>query len=455
METVPRRRVAIVDGERRFDLVIPVHASVADALDAAGVSPRTGHEVVMESAGKEISPDRRIGELPDGVILVYVDLADASGSAGRRRRLSARHEDRPAAAWWVLGGVGVVLSGVTLFATAGLDAGVRTAVGAIAIAAAAIAAVVFAARTPGRRRSHLGAVIGILLLAFAGGASLMPDVPAAESVLSVFAGMLCAAAFAGAIAVVGRSDTLRAESRTASTLLLVLAGIWGTALLLHLDASSPAAVTLGLLPIAQRMLLSSAVDVSPGVFLDYERFQSTRWTVRQKLPDEVLSIGADDAQALVARSTARLTVGALVLVIAGVTCAPVAIPTFDVADPLVLAGRIALTVTVVLALVLGARKTSVPAVRWVSRLGAAAVLTAALVAFILAVGGGALALLAAACLVIGTASAFLVIPAGRGVRSLGWSRLADAFEALAISLSLPAALLAAGVVDVVRGMMAA
>ena len=47
------------------------------------------------------------------------------------------------------------------------------------------------------------------------------------------------------------------------------------------------------------------------------------------------------------------------------------------------------------------------------------------------------------------------MPIGRGASSLAWSRIADVFEALAIALSLPSALLAADILTLLREMMAA
>ncbi|WP_181373505.1 hypothetical protein, partial [Microbacterium sp. HMWF026] len=54
----------------------------------------------------------------------------------------------------------------------------------------------------------------------------------------------------------------------------------------------------------------------------------------------------------------------------------------------------------------------------------------------------------------GLGAALLVVPVGRGLRSLGWSRTGDVFEALATALSLPAGLLAAGAIEIARAMMA-
>ncbi|KEP75472.1 hypothetical protein HR12_32545 [Microbacterium sp. SUBG005] len=139
--------------------------------------------------------------------------------------------------------------------------------------------------------------MAVAALAFGGGVAIVPDLPASSAQVAVFTGLLAAAVLTGVAGVMGATQTLRAQSRTASVIAAVLGAVWAVSLLLHLDPSAPAAVTLGLVPVAQRILQSSLVDVEPGTFIDYGRFQSTRWTVRQNLPDEVRTIEADDADA--------------------------------------------------------------------------------------------------------------------------------------------------------------
>lgn len=455
-ETGRSRRIAIIDGAHRHDLVVPVHARVDDAVRAAGAHAVAGAGAVVETAGREISVDTLVGQLEDGAVLTLVDVGAPRGSGRRRTRgPSASAEERPSAAWWALGGGGIVLAAIVLLTPTSTLGPARLPAAAVAAVAAVLAGAVFAVRAPQGRPSPLAPLLGILMLAFAAGAAVVPPLPAAGGVLAVFAGMVSAATVAGLLSVATASTALRAESRTAMTLLLILATVWGAALLWHMDAAAPAAVTLGLIPAGQRVLLAALVDVPPGTFIDYARFQTTRWTVRQQLPDEVVSIDEAAARALVQRSTARLVTGVLLLVGAGVAAAPVALPAFPADDPLVLAGRIALGATVVVALLLGARRATVPALRWISRLGAAAILLVMLVALIPSADTGVLALVAGIALVAGAASALLVIPVGRGVRSLAWSRAADALEWIAVALSLPAAFLAADVVDALRGMMAA
>ena len=51
------------------------------------------------------------------------------------------------------------------------------------------------------------------------------------------------------------------------------------------------------------------------------------------------------------------------------------------------------------------------------------------------------------------AIAAAIVPMGRGARSLVWSRVGDVFEWLAVVLALPAGLLAADTIGVLRGVM--
>ncbi|WP_394685579.1 hypothetical protein [uncultured Microbacterium sp.] len=450
-EVMQGRRVALIDGESRFDLVVPLRARVDDVLRAAGSDTARGTRVVGIS-GREIDRSTAMTALEDGVVLVLVDPG-ASLPDAVARAAAAPSAMRVSAAWWVLAAGGGILALLRLVGGDGLPASVRGPVAVLALLAALFAGAVFALRARSRT-PILAPVVGVIGLAFGGGVAVVPGLPASAPLVAIFTGLLSGAVVAGVVGVLGATETLRAQSRTATIVLAVLAAVWGLSLLLHLDPSAPAAVTLGLVPVAQRVLQSSLVDVAPGTFIDYGRFQSTRWTVRQNLPDEVRTIEADDADALVERSTARLTIGVVLLISAGAASAFTALPSFDTDNPVVLGGRIALAATVVLALLLSSRRSTVPFLRWVERLGAAAVVVAVLMALLPGVSPDMLVVFAGILLVVGLGSALLVVPVGRGLRSLGWSRTGDIFEALATALSLPAGMLAAGAVEIARAMMA-
>lgn len=445
------RRVALVDGHTRFDLVVPLHARVDDVLRAAAVTVDRSVRVVG-IAGREIDRDTSMRALDDGAVLVLVDPAAApSAAATDARRPSVGR--RVPAAWAVLAAGGGILALLRLVGEEGLAVEIRTPVAVLALLGALAAAAVFSLSAR-PRSATLAPVVASVALAFGGGVAVVPDLPASSALVGVFTGLLGAAVVGAVIGVLGATTALRAQGRTAAIITVMLAAVWGLALLFHLDVSAPAAVTLGLVPVAQRVLQASLVDVPPGTFIDYARFQSTRWTVRQSLPDEVRTIEANDADALVERSTARLTIGVVLLMAAGAASAFAALPAFPGDDPVVLGGRIALAATVVLSLLLGSRKSTVPFLRWVERAAAVAVLAAVLFAVLPLVSSALLVVVAGACLVVGLGCALLVIPIGRGFRSLGWSRTGDVFEALATALSLPAGMLAAGAVEIARAMMA-
>lgn len=449
-EVVHGRRVALIDGDSRFDLVVPLQARVDDVLRAAGSAP-TRHTRVVGISGREILRSTPMTGLDDGAVLVLVDpTASLPGATVRSAEARAA---RVASAWWVLAAGGGILALLRLQSADALPEQVRAPVAALALVAALLAAAVFGLRAR-TRTATLAPVVGVIALAFGGGVAVVPDLPASADLVAVFTGVLSAAIVAGVLGVLGSTDALRAQSRTATIVLAMLAAVWGAALLLHLDVSAPAAVTLGLVPVAQRILQASLVDVAPGTFIDYGRFQSTRWTVRQNLPDEVRTIEADDADALVERSTARLSIGTVLLIAAGAASAFAALPSFPAGEPVVLGGRIALAVTVVLALLLGSRRSTVPSLRWVARSGAVVVLAAVLWALLPAFSPELLVAIAGILLLVGLGAALLVIPVGRGLRSLGWSRTGDVFEALATALSLPAGMLAAGAIEIARAMMA-
>ncbi|MDR6199574.1 hypothetical protein QE374_001483 [Microbacterium sp. SORGH_AS428] len=452
-DTEERRRIAIVDGASRHDLLIPPAASIADALASLGIRQEVGRDVLLEVDGREVSPLLRVDDLSDGTVLALVDLSQKVKQDRRRRRDPSRGE--APGAWWVLGGIALVLAVFSLIAPDAVRESLRFPLAVAMGAFAVTAGMALAVRATGVANGTDAALVAVLTLAFAAGAGIVPAFPAATSTLQVFVGLLSAAVLAGMLALVGRPAGLHARLSAATTLLLVLAGVWGFSLILSLPVSAPTAVTLGLAPVALRILLATLVDVPPGIFIDYERYQTTRWSVRQQLPEEIHSIGAADARDLVARSTGRLVAGTFVLTVAVALSAPFALPDMDDFDPLVLSGRIALAITVVLALLLGARRFSVPLLRWLPRLAAGAVAVVMVLTATREANPVLLTVLASILLAVGAVAALVIIPTSRGAQSLRWSRFGDVIEWIAIALSLPAGLLAADTVDILRGMMGA
>jgi hypothetical protein len=103
--------------------------------------------------------------------------------------------------------------------------------------------------------------------------------------------------------------------------------------------------------------------------------------------------------------------------------------------------------------VLAPRHSATPVLRWVPRAAAAVVVLLVAVGLSATIGVVAIFVAAGSLLVIGLTTAIILVPIGRGARSLVWSRLGDFFESLAVAFAFPAALLAADVLTVLRGMM--
>ena len=266
--------------------------------------------------------------------------------------------------------------------------------------------------------------------------------------------LLAAAVLSGLLAVAASTGAVRAGVATGSGTLLIVAVIWGACLLLGLPATAAPAITLGAVPVALRALPSILLDVPPGMFIDYERFQRTRWSVRQQLPEPGGPVTMPAVSRLVDESSARLLVGTAVLCGAAALSAPFAVPAFDGDDPIVLGGQIGVLACAVLALLFGARRFSAPALHWLPRIAAVVVLCCVAASLARLGPGGWLVVLCALLLLAGLIAAAAAVPVARGARSLSWSRAADVFEWLAVALSLPAGLLAAGAIELLRGMMA-
>jgi hypothetical protein len=181
---------------------------------------------------------------------------------------------------------------------------------------------------------------------------------------------------------------------------------------------------------------------------------TSRWTVRGAIPDSVGILRTERITAVVDDSSARLVAGTAVLSVVAAVMAPVAFLRPWSADPIVVSGGIALLVCVILALLLTPRHTTSRVLRWLPRAAAGAVFVVAAIQIALALGAGFQVLGATALFAIALVAVAVVVPISRGSSSLIWSRFGDAFEWLAVALSLPAALLFADSLSLLRGMMA-
>ncbi|TPW76744.1 hypothetical protein [Schumannella sp. 10F1B-5-1] len=441
-----RRRIAIVDGAERWDLSLPLTARLDTVLDRLGVDARADGRMLVSPSGAEIDLGRDIASFGDGEVLAVIDLAERVAAPRRGRGVEA--VTSTSSVTWIAATAGILAAVLALLLPAALDTVPRI----VATSVFAIAAIVGAVVTA--RRSGIASAVAPLALAFGAGVTAVPLLPAATAQAGVLAGLLAAAVTAGLLALFAHSGALRAGSASGTILLLVLAAVWGGTLLAGLPATAAAALTLGLAPVALRILPTTLLDVPPGMFIDYERYQTTRWSVRQQLPEAGVSVGIAAVRGLVDAESARLLVGTAVLCGGAALAAPTAVAAFA-RDGIVLGGQIGLLACTALALILGARRYSARALQWLPRAAALVVIGTAVVAIARLGDAGWVVLVAALALVAGLASGAAAVPISRGARSLAWSRFADVIEGMSVALALPAALLAAGVIDVLRGMMAA
>jgi hypothetical protein len=448
--TEERRRIAIVDGADRWDLALPLSTRIEAVLPRIGIDLAPGAQVLVESTGFEVALERVAESFGDGEVLAVVDLRERVPAPRRRPAAPTLRGDPGAtAAFWMLGAAGGLAAVLALLLPSVLTAELRVGAAVVLGIGAVATAIVWARRASGDAAPALAPV----LLAFAAGVCAIPVLPAATDETAVLTGLIAGAVVAGLLAVAARTGAVRAGVATGSALLLGLAVVWGLALLVGLPPAAAPAIALGAVPLALRALPSTLLDVAPGMFIDYARFQRTRWSVRQQLPEPGGRVTLPAVRRLVDESSSRLLVGTAVLCGAAALSAPAAVPAFA-SDGIVLGGQIGVLACSSLALLFGARRFSSPALHWMPRIAALAVL-GTVAAALTRLGDGAWAVVAAAVLLLGgLVAGILAVPVARGARSLSWSRFADLLEWLAVALALPAGLLAAGVIDLMRGMMA-
>ncbi|MFF2052867.1 hypothetical protein ACFVU2_14790 [Leifsonia sp. NPDC058194] len=454
-----RRRLAIVDGARVHEIVVPVGTLLETALDGIGLRLQPGRHVLVERTGREVATDQPAWRFDDGTLLSVVDLHDRPQPSTRSSTASGAGFPTETVAWWILGAVGVLVSALVLGGAESLPAGFRIG-GAVGLGLAAlIVGITWSVRTRDDQAPSAtataapAAALGPVALAFAAGAAAIP--PTAHSIpLVVLAGLAATAVLAAVIALVAGSEAVRDSAGAAAVVLLILGAIWALALLLGMPAQGAAAISLGAAPVALRALPTMLLDVPPGMFIDYQRYQSTRWAVRERVPEPGEAVTLTGARRIAGQSTARLQTATVLIAGIAAVSAPVALIPLQPVDPLRYWGQLVLAATVALALLLSARRSSVRLLRWVPRAAAGVVVLSVVVAATLASGALGLSVAAAGLLVIGIATAAVLVAVGRGASSLFWSRLADLVEALCVVFALPAGLVAAGVIDLMRGVMA-
>lgn len=460
---IERRRIALAGQSGRMDLALPLDESLADALVVSGLGG-TGALAVLGPHGYEIDATTLAEDLVEGGLYTLVDLdvvaARAESTAGRRDEERTDHGAR-----WVLLAVAALLLVAVAGIAAALDPFLRLLAALVALIGALTTAVVWTGRA--HDVLALRGVVAPAALSFAAGALLIPASLEDAGHLSIAAGFLAAAVGIALIALMTRVRSVRAAAGTVSIVLVIFGAVWAATLLLRWGPFAAAAICLGLAPLMLRALPSALVNLPDGAFIDYKHFMSNRWTVRGAIPESPTSVDALGINEVVADSWARLGSGTVVLSLIAALSAPVVLLRAWGDDPFVISGGIALLICVVLSLLLVPRHTGSRLLRWAPRLAAFVVLVTAVVAVSAGIGpwfgagaGGApaawqLLIVAVGMFLIAVVAVAVTRPVSRGARSLAWSRVGDVFEALAVALALPAALLHADILTLLRGMMAA
>lgn len=450
---VERRRITLLGDAGAVDLAVPADDRLDEALHRWGLALDPRAQRIVDRDGRSVDPATSGAQLADGGVYAVISVGGPrSASEERRERRAAEHERTDHGARWILLGLVPVLA-VVIVSLVAEDSAARLAVAAVLGVAALAPAVAWAVRSGRPGGAPPIAMAAPLALAGVAVAALIPGDLMSSGQLRITVGVLAAAVLALVLAVCTADAPLRAAWSTVSVLLVGLAGVWGGALLLQLPIGAAAAVSLGLVPLALRALPTTLVNVSDGMFIDYRHFMSNRWSVRGSIPDSPASIAMADAERVVRASTARLNAGTLVLVLATVGLAPLAAPQLVSDDALIAVGTIVLFVCVVLALLLTPRHTTGRALRWLPRGAAILVLLIGAATLAADVEAATATVVGAGVFAAGVVAAVVSVAVARGSSSLAWSRFGDVVEWLAVALALPAALIAADSIELLRGMM--
>lgn len=451
-----RRKIVVLSGDRRVDAAVPLDDTLGESLRALGYALEPGRHVVLERSGNETKLDALGEDILDGTLFSVVDLHQHTPGPAKKRAIAESAADS-SGLWWMLGTAGLVVAVLSLIdasTTGEFDQLWQRLVGSFVLGIGAVASgLVWSARKPGDAPTEALVMLAPLALAFASGVLAISPSLESSAHLAIVTGFLAAGSLATLLTASLDDLRMRAAAGTAAVIMLALAAIWGFTLLGGLDAAGAAAISAGAVPPALRFLPTTLVNVPEGFHIDYKHFMTSRWTVRGPIPESPGRVEMSYVREVVDASTARLVTGTILIAAIAAVFLPFGVTRPADDNLFVQIGTITLVITVVVALVLAPRHNATPVLRWVPRAAAAVVVIAVAIGVSAALGIVALLVTAGVLLVFGLVVAIILVPIGRGARSLVWSRLGDFFEFLAVALSFPAALLAADMLTALRGMM--
>lgn len=441
----PLTRVAVHLGTRRLDVALDASRTLGELLAAAGV-PLVPGLLVLDTGGRALDLAAPVAEQVEDGSLVHV-VAPAPRPRGRAARARAawvaRRPDPQPALLGAAGATAAVLAAVALLDPArhgwlALAAALVLGAGAVLLAVSRVAAVAAAS-------------LAAPVLAFAAGVAAVDPAGAADRRLALVAGLVAATGVAAVRFVATRAAR---RGQDLATVLLVALGVVAALCLAVLLAGLPgvvaAAVLLGLVPVALRVLPVWALSVPDEQLVDLAHVARTAPSVRGPRPRGLGRVNERQVVRTVGAAERRTDAGVLLVCALPPLLAPLVLVA-ALGDTVRGWGAVALVVALVVVLTLQPRTARGPVARWAPRVAAALVLVelAALGAPVL---GADAALLAVGCVVLALAVSGVGLALGRGWRSVVASRLGDAVEGLGVVLALPAALVAADMIETLRRM---
>ncbi len=433
------RRIVIDVAGRRHDLAMPRGEALVGALASIGVHLGAGSRV-QGPDGSPVDLGTPAAQLLEGGL--YAVAGPAATPARRIDRATAGGSVNPLP--WALVGFGIVAAMLAVG-----DERLRWPTAGV-LALAALVSMVFGVARGGT--GDIGAAASLVLAGIGsclGALTILVDAP----VLAFAVAGAAMAVLAALLMVVARTARARAAAAPVVVIAALFAALALTGPMLGWAPNQLLIAASAIAVVGIRAAPSLLVGVEPGYHIDYGRFMVLRWTVRGRVPVSIDRIDEQRVREIVAAAEARLDSAILMLAVLAGAGLPAAAPALVGPDPVARISAMVYVLLAVLALLLTSRRTAAPALRIPPR--AAAVIGLLLLAAVVvpqASAAGA-AIGAGALLFAALVAAAAVLPLARGERSLGWSRTGDIVDSLAIALVLPAGLLAAGTLDLLRGVL--
>lgn len=434
-----------------MDLVVPAGDALDHALAVAGVRLGPGDQV-FGPGGAPVEPGTAAAELREGGLYAIASARSTATSDGRSAK---PHTGVRLLPWGLV--AAAVTAAVVVFASdtaalrwstavvIGVAALVSTRVVASRPAAAAEALEIFPSML-------LGAIAGVLG-APRGGTGVRGELW--DTMTACALGCAGVALVAVLLSAFARARAVRAGAATAALIASIAAFAAAASPLIGWGLREYFIVSAAVSVLMIRALPALLVTVDDGYSIDYGRFMSLRWTVRGRVPRYIERVDGSDVRELVAVTEFRLRTAIVlcsVLAVPGIALAVLPLLTGNTVERIGAGAFLCLSLA---ALMLVSRRTVAPMLKRPQRLAALAGAVGAAVLLAMAAGAttGWLLPAAGAALLAGVSVGAGTIALQRGARSLGWSRVGDIVEAIAVAIVLPAGLLAAGAIDVLRGVL--